>query len=72
LLEAFAFGAPVHGGFAFGLDRLLVIISGESSIREVITFPKTSIGCCPLTGAPSEVDQRQLKELSISVNKKKR
>jgi len=69
LLEAFQFGAPPHGGVAFGLDRLLAILSGELSIREVITFPKTSAGFCPLTGAPSDVDERQLKELNLTVKK---
>ncbi|MEW6101470.1 MAG: aspartate--tRNA ligase [Candidatus Omnitrophota bacterium] len=69
LLEAFQFGAPPHGGIAFGLDRLLALLSGEESIREVITFPKTSAGLCPLTGAPSEVDEKQLKELHLTVKK---
>ncbi|MBM3246841.1 MAG: aspartate--tRNA ligase, partial [Candidatus Omnitrophica bacterium] len=71
LLEAFGFGAPPHGGVAFGLDRLLAVLAGEASIREVITFPKTSAGFCPLTGAPSEVDDRQLRELGLAVKKKK-
>ena len=70
LLEAFQFGAPPHGGVAFGMDRLLAILSGEPSIREVIAFPKTSTGFCPLTGAPSDIDEKQLKELGISVKKK--
>jgi aspartyl-tRNA synthetase len=65
LLEAFQFGAPPHGGVAFGMDRLLAIMSGESSIREVITFPKNSAGTCPLTNAPSDVDERQLRELKL-------
>ncbi|MFA5062492.1 MAG: aspartate--tRNA ligase [Candidatus Omnitrophota bacterium] len=69
LLEAFQFGAPPHGGFAFGIDRLLSILSNESSIREVITFPKTSAGVCPLTSAPSDVDEKQLKELNLAVKK---
>jgi len=72
LLEAFQYGAPPHGGFAFGLDRLLAILAGEDSIREVITFPKTSAGVCPLTDAPSEVDEKQLKELGIAVKKQPR
>lgn len=71
LLEAFKFGAPPHGGIAFGLDRLLTILAGESSIREVIAFPKTSLGICPLTGAPSGVDERQLKELGLNIKKKR-
>ena len=69
LLEAFQYGAPPHGGFAVGLDRLLAILSGEESIREVIAFPKTSAGACPLTDAPSEVDEKQLKELNLSIKK---
>ncbi len=71
LLEAFQYGAPPHGGFAIGLDRLLAILAGEGSIREMIAFPKTSAGFCPLTSAPSEVDERQLKELSLTVKKAK-
>ncbi|MDD2679871.1 MAG: aspartate--tRNA ligase [Candidatus Omnitrophica bacterium] len=69
LLEAFQFGAPPHGGFAFGIDRLLSTLANETSIREVITFPKTSAGVCPLTGAPSDVDEKQLKELNLTVKK---
>ncbi|MFH0918003.1 MAG: aspartate--tRNA ligase [Candidatus Omnitrophota bacterium] len=69
LLEAFQFGAPPHGGVAFGLDRLLSILCGESSIREVITFPKNSNAFCPLTSAPSDVEDKQLKELGLTVRK---
>jgi len=69
LLEAFQYGAPPHGGFAFGVDRLLAILAKEQTIREVITFPKTSAAYCPLTGAPSEVTDRQLKELGLAVKK---
>lgn len=71
LLEAFQYGAPPHGGIAIGLDRLLAILAGETSIREMIAFPKTSAGFCPLTGAPSEVDEKQLKELSLIIKKTK-
>jgi aspartyl-tRNA synthetase len=72
LLEAFQFGAPPHGGIALGLDRLLAILAEETNIREVITFPKTSAGICPLTNAPSDVDEKQLKELGLTVKTKKR
>ncbi len=71
LLEAFQFGAPPHGGVAFGLDRLLTILSGENSIREVITFPKTSAAFCPLTSAPSDVEDKQLTELGITIKRRK-
>ncbi len=69
LLEAFQYGAPPHGGVAYGLDRLLAIIANEASIRDVIAFPKTSTGYCPLTSAPSDVDERQLRELGILLKK---
>ncbi len=70
LLEAFQYGAPPHGGFAFGIDRLMTLLTGEASIREVILFPKTSAAVCPLTSAPSAVAERQLKELGIQIAKK--
>jgi aspartyl-tRNA synthetase len=69
LLEAFQFGAPPHGGIALGLDRLLAILNNETSIREVILFPKTSAGICPLTNAPSDVDEKQLKDLGLNIKK---
>jgi len=69
LLNAFKYGAPPHGGAAFGIDRLLSILAGESSIREVIAFPKNSAACCPLTGAPSDVEEKQLKELNLVLKK---
>ncbi len=72
LLEAFQFGAPPHGGFAFGMDRLLAVLAAESSIREVITFPKTQKAFCPLTGAPSQVDKKQLTELNLTIKKGRR
>lgn len=67
LLEALKYGAPPHGGFALGLDRFLSIVSGEETIREVITFPKTQSGWCPLTDAPSSVKEAQLNELGLKI-----
>jgi aspartyl-tRNA synthetase len=67
LLDAFRYGAPPHGGIAYGLDRIVALLHGTQSIRDVIAFPKTASGGDPLTGAPSPVDERQLRELGISV-----
>jgi aspartyl-tRNA synthetase len=69
LLEALTYGCPPHGGIAFGLDRLLMLMTGSSSIREVIAFPKTQTAACPLIDAPAMVNDAQLRELGIRLRK---
>ena len=67
LLNAFKYGPPPHGGIAPGLDRLVMIMTGESSIKDVIAFPKNTVGISPMDESPSAVDPRQLEELHLAL-----
>jgi aspartyl-tRNA synthetase len=70
LLEALRYGAPPHGGIAFGIDRWVALMAGRTSIRDAIAFPKAASGVDPLTGAPTPVDERQLRELGVKVERR--
>ncbi len=69
-MDALNYGCPPHGGLAFGLDRLIMLMTGSASIRDVIAFPKTQTAACVMTDAPGAVDNKQLRELNIRLREK--
>ena len=70
-VDAFKYGAPPHGGLAFGLDRLTMLLTGDDNIKDVIAFPKVQNASCLMTGAPDFVEDVQLKELGLAVPEEK-
>ena len=68
LMDAFQYGAPPHGGLAFGLDRLVAILGGQETIRDFIAFPKNNAGRDVMIDAPAKIDEEQLKELHLKLN----
>ncbi|NCC61275.1 MAG: hypothetical protein EOM12_10130, partial [Verrucomicrobiae bacterium] len=71
LIEAFKYGVPPHGGIALGFDRLVAMLCGSASIRDVIAFPKTMKGACLMTQSPGKVEESQLRDLHLTLNVKK-
>jgi len=72
LLDAYKYGGPVHGGMGIGIDRLVAMLQGLTDIREVIAFPKNKAAECPMDGCPSQIDEKQMKELKIKIDVQKK